>query len=241
MPALKFARDRIVIQIVSVFHLSSSSISDAKYTSHDRLVAINWILIRFLQGHRKLKLPPCGEFQSRMNLVMRPEVAGYIWTKLRMCWFTPSTKRLKWWLEFTLHTKAGSLGFCEGRHFNLFAAVRRKLPLPKMSPDPWCRVQSFPFPGLPKESQSSCEELLWSNHSEKGCGEYNSTTSADSSENTGSASKWTHRSHSVSSCGMGNYRWPLQSVQCTKIAALPLRTGKVCFSTVWCIVCWLER
>ena len=167
--------------------------------------------------------------------------AGYIWTKLRMCWFTPSTKRLKWWLEFTLHTKAGSLGFCEGRHFNLFAAVRRKLPLPKMSPDPWCRVQSFPFPGLPKESQSSCEELLWSNHSEKGCGEYNSTTSADSSENTGSASKWTHRSHSVSSCGMGNYRWPLQSVQCTKMAALPLRTGKVCFSTVWCIVCWLER
>ena len=70
MPALKFARDRIVIQIVSVFRLSSSSISDAKYTSHDRLVAINWILIRFLQGHRKLKLPPCGEFQSRMNLVM---------------------------------------------------------------------------------------------------------------------------------------------------------------------------
>ena len=26
----------------------------------------------FLQGHRKLKLPPCGEFQSRMNLVMFP-------------------------------------------------------------------------------------------------------------------------------------------------------------------------
>ena len=70
MPALKFARDRIVIQIVSVFRLSSSSISDAKYTSHDRLVAINLILIRFLQGHRKLKLSPCGEFQSRMNLVM---------------------------------------------------------------------------------------------------------------------------------------------------------------------------
>ena len=53
MPALKFARDRIVIQIVSVFRLRSSSISKAKYT-----------------GHRKLKLPPCGEFQSRMNLVM---------------------------------------------------------------------------------------------------------------------------------------------------------------------------
>ena len=70
MPALKFARDGIVIQIVSVFRLSSSSISDAKYTSHDRLVAINWILIRFLQGHRKLKLPPCGEFQSRINLVI---------------------------------------------------------------------------------------------------------------------------------------------------------------------------
>ena len=61
----KFARDCIVIQIVSVFRLSSSSISDAKYTSHDRLKAINWILIRFLQGHRKLKLPP-----YRMNLVM---------------------------------------------------------------------------------------------------------------------------------------------------------------------------
>ena len=33
-----------------------------------------WLLIKsqlgFLQGHRKLKLPPCGEFQSRMNLVM---------------------------------------------------------------------------------------------------------------------------------------------------------------------------
>ena len=25
------------------------------------------MLIRFLQGHRKLKLPPCGEFQSRMG------------------------------------------------------------------------------------------------------------------------------------------------------------------------------
>ena len=25
---------------------------------------------RFLQRHRKSKLPPCGEFQSRMNLVM---------------------------------------------------------------------------------------------------------------------------------------------------------------------------
>ena len=70
MPALKFARDRIVIQIVSVFRLSSFSIGDAKYTIHDRLVAINWILIKFLQGHRKLKLPPCGEFQSRMNLVI---------------------------------------------------------------------------------------------------------------------------------------------------------------------------
>ena len=31
-------------------------------------------LIRFLQGHRKLKLPPCAEFQSRMNLVMLQEV-----------------------------------------------------------------------------------------------------------------------------------------------------------------------
>ena len=64
----KFVRDRIVILIASVFRLSSSSISDAKYTSHDRLVAINWILIRFLQGYRKL--PPCGEFQSRMDLVI---------------------------------------------------------------------------------------------------------------------------------------------------------------------------
>ena len=57
-------------QIVSVFRLSSSSISDAKYTSHDRLKAINLILIRFLQENRKLKLPPRSEFQSRMNLVM---------------------------------------------------------------------------------------------------------------------------------------------------------------------------
>ena len=30
--------------IASVFRLSSSSIGDAKYTSHDRLMAINWIL-----------------------------------------------------------------------------------------------------------------------------------------------------------------------------------------------------
>ena len=75
MPALKFARDRIVIHIVSAFRLRSFSISDAKYTSHDRLVAIKWILIRFLQGHQKFKLPPCGEFQSRMNLVMSCEDA----------------------------------------------------------------------------------------------------------------------------------------------------------------------
>ena len=70
----KFARDCIVIQIVSVFHHSSSSISDVKYTIHDRLEAINWILIRFLQGYRKLKLPPCGEFQIRMNLVMEDDL-----------------------------------------------------------------------------------------------------------------------------------------------------------------------
>lgn len=63
-----------MIQIVSFFHLSSSSISEAKYTIHDRLEAINRILISFLQGYRKLKLPPCGEFQIRMNLVMEDDL-----------------------------------------------------------------------------------------------------------------------------------------------------------------------
>ena len=41
-------------------------------------MAINGILIRFLQRHRKSKLPPCGEFQSRMNLVMM-YVASISW------------------------------------------------------------------------------------------------------------------------------------------------------------------
>ena len=60
------------MQIAYVFRLSSSSIGDAKYTSHDRLMAIIKLnpINRFLQRHRKSKLPPCCEFQSRMNLVM---------------------------------------------------------------------------------------------------------------------------------------------------------------------------
>ena len=37
------------------------------YSGHDRLMAI--FELEFLQGHRKSKLPPRGEFQSRMNLV----------------------------------------------------------------------------------------------------------------------------------------------------------------------------
>ena len=43
-------------------------------------MAINWILIRFLQGHRKSELPPCGEFQSRTNLIMLVIVLEIIFT-----------------------------------------------------------------------------------------------------------------------------------------------------------------
>lgn len=60
--------------------------------------------------------------------------------KLQSWWLNPSTNKLKWWFEFTLRTKAGSFGFCGGRHLNLLAR-RKKLPLPNMSPDAGCKVQ----------------------------------------------------------------------------------------------------
>ena len=56
--------------------------------------------------------------------------------------------------------KSRFVGLLRRAAFQSLRCGAQKLPLPKMSPDPECRVQSFPFPGLPKESQSSCEELL---------------------------------------------------------------------------------
>ena len=114
----KLSNVRSVIILSSGKGVNSLNKSDAKYTSHDRLVAINWILIRFLQGHRKLKLLPCGEFQSRMNLVMGSILTfKFSFCSIKSC-FSPRTVFLFWSFAF-LYLKlclAREFSFCHIRN-----------------------------------------------------------------------------------------------------------------------------